>query len=95
MLLPFKIALYIFTITGAFFFGSWELKLKRQMTEEALEQHENVSDLGIVNDLSKRIRRARFLKSLPHEMLFKLRLVVSLKFLFVAIFIIEVIFLQR
>lgn len=94
-MLAFKIALYILTLGSAFFFGFWELKLRRQLTDGSLEQHENVSDFDSLYDVRKEIRRERLLNRLPREVRFKLRVVVSLKLLFFAILVIEVILLQR
>lgn len=96
-MLASKIALYILTIGAAFFFAFWELRLRRQLTDEALEQQrESVSDYADVSyDVRKAIRRERILKSLPREVLFRLRMVVSLKFLFLAMLMFEVVFLQR
>jgi hypothetical protein len=96
-MLALKTALYTLTIGFAFFFASWELKLRRRLTDDALDQqNENVSDYADVSyGIRREVRRERIKKSLPAEILFKLRIVASLKFLFVAILIAEVIFLQR
>ena len=96
-MLASKIALYILTIAGAFFFAFWELRLRRRLTDEALEQqHESVSDYSDVSyGIRKEIRRESILKSLPREALVKLRIVASLKFLFAATLIVEVVLLQR
>src|SRR5258708_19349670 len=97
-MLALKIALYIMTIASGFIFAFWELKLKRQLTEDFdnfSERHEGVSNYGILANLSKMIRRERFLESLPRNVLFKYRGVVSLKFLFILIFIAEIVVLQR
>jgi len=96
-MLAFKVALYVMTIVCAFFFGFWELKLRRRLTDEAMwQQHEGVNDyLDASYDIRKEIRRERVLKSLPPEALFRLRLIASLKFLLIAILVIEVIVLQR
>lgn len=92
----FKTALYILTIASLFSFGLWEWKLKRQLTDEFLEQqHESVSDIDSFYEIRRNFKREHILKSLPREALFKLRVVVSLKFLFFVILIIEVAFLQR
>jgi hypothetical protein len=93
--LTFKVVLYCATIAAALFFAFWELKLKRQLTDGALQPLKSVSDMGISNDLSERMKRERLLRSLPRQMRFKLRMVVGLKFLFVAILIVEVILLQK
>lgn len=94
-MLAFKIALYILTSATALFFAFWERKLKHQLTDELLEQqHQNVSDLDGSYEIRRDIRRERILKSLPPEALFKLRIVMTLKLLFTAIFVTEVIFLQ-
>ena len=77
------------------FFGFWELRLKRQLTDGAMQPMEEVSNLAIMNDLSDRMRREQVLRDLPKRVLFKLRLVVAFKLLFVAALIAEVIILQR
>jgi len=77
------------------FFGFWEDRLKRQLTDSAMKPVAWVSDFGIVHDLRERMRRERVLRELPKEALRKFRMVVILKFLFVAILIAEVIILQR
>jgi hypothetical protein len=96
-MLVFKAALYIATLASAFFFGGWEFNLRRRLTEEALEQqHESVSDYSdITYGIKSEIRRELILRGLPREELFKMRVLASLKFLFIAILVIEVIFLQR
>ncbi len=95
-MLIFKIALYSLTTAGAAIFGFWEMKLKNQLTEDALKgQYEGVSDLGIFNDLSNSMKRERFLKTLSLEELFKYRVAVSLKFICVAALIAEILLLQR
>ncbi len=76
------------------FFGFWELRLKRRLTDSAPQPSKIVSDLGVIN-LSDRLMRERILKDLPREAKFKYRMVVMFKFIFVAILIAEVIILQR
>ena len=93
--LALKILIYGITIAAALFFAFWEGRLKRQLTDGALMSSPNPSDWSPMNDLSERMQRERTLKSLPREMTSKLRLIIGLKFLFVAILIVEVIFLQR
>ena len=94
-MLAAKVLVYSVTIVAAFLCAFWELKLKRQLTDEALHLPERASDLGIVNDLSERLKRERFLGTLPRQRLCKFRLVAALKFLFVFLLIIEVIVLQK
>ncbi len=77
------------------FFAFWEDRLKRQLTDSATKPVEWVSDLGIMHDLAERMRRERVLRDLPRQALRKFRMVVILKFLFVAILIAEVLILQR
>ncbi len=77
------------------FFAFWELRLKRQLTDSAPEPTTLPSELGVMNDLSERIRRERIIEHMPKEALRKFRTVVVVKFLFVAILIVEVIVLQR
>lgn len=96
-MLATKIALYVLTLGTALFFAFWEMSLRRRLTDEALEQQrESVSDHSdVLYDMRKEIRRERILKSLPRKDLFKLRVVVSLKFLFLAVLLFEVVLLQR
>ena len=77
------------------FFAYWELRLKRQLTDDPLAPVERAIDFGITDELSDRLRRERILRELPKQALFKFRLAVALKFLFLAILIAEVIVLQR
>jgi hypothetical protein len=65
------------------------------LTDSATKPVERVSDFGIMHDLSERMRRERVLRDLPRQALFKLRMVVILKLLFVAVLIAEVLILQR
>ncbi len=94
-MVAFKASLYFLTIAGMFFFAFWERKLKHQLTDDLLERRENVSDFDSFYGIREDMRRERILKCLPREVLFNLRVVVSLKFLFFVILIAEVIFLQR
>jgi hypothetical protein len=94
-MLAFKFALYVLTLGIAFFFGFWELRLKHQLTDEALEQHQGVSDYGVLHGLSRKIRRERLLKNLAPDLRFKLRMLAILKLVFLAILIVEVILFQR
>lgn len=96
-MLAFKVVLYIVTIGSAFFFAFWEWKLRRRLTDEALaQQSESVSDYSDLSyDIRREMRRERILKSLPPEAMFKLKVIASFKFLFVAVLIVEVFFLQR
>jgi hypothetical protein len=93
-MLIFKLATYSMTIAAAMFFGYWELRLKRELTDNAVEPRKRPSEFGISGDLSERVERERILSGLPEEGLSKLRRVVRLKLLFVAILIAEVLFLQ-
>jgi hypothetical protein len=96
-MLALRIALYITTLTCAFFFSFWELKLKRQLIDEFIEpseQPESVSDYGILNDIKKSFRRERNLERLPPEVLSKYKVVRRLRLLFCVIFIAEVLILQ-
>ena len=90
-----KFITYFSTIAFAMFFAFWELRLKRQLTDDASSLSRSPSELGVMNDLSARMNRERSLESLPKDARAKLRTVVALKFLFVAILIVEVIVLQR
>jgi hypothetical protein len=90
-----KSAMYVATIAAAFFFAFWELKIRRRLTDGALPSRESPSGLGVLNDVSKQITRERVLRNLPRERLSKYRTVVALKFVFVALLIVEVLVLQR
>jgi hypothetical protein len=90
-----KVVTYCATFGAALFFGFWELKLKRQLTDDAPQPPVTVSDMGVINDLKEQMRREQYLRSLPKQALFRYRRAVVLKFLFMAILIAEVIFLQK
>jgi hypothetical protein len=90
-----KVIIYSVTILAAMFFAFWELHLKRQLTDGISSDSEMVSESGFIHGLSKRMERERVLRALPKEKLVKFRKVVALKFLFVALLIIEVFVLQR
>jgi hypothetical protein len=77
------------------FFGFWELRLKRQLTDVAMQPTKEGVGLEVRSDVSERMRREQILKGLPKQSVSKLKTVVMLKFLFVAILIAEVIVLQR
>lgn len=89
-----KALTYGVTILVAMFFGFWELRLKEQLTDTVVQPSKTVSDFGAVN-LSDRVRRERALGDMPKQALFKLRTIITLKFLFLAILVVEVIVLQR
>jgi hypothetical protein len=90
-----KVVVYCITLASALFFAFWELKLKRRLTEEAFRPSDRAGDFGILNDLPEKMKREQILRDQPRQALFKFRMVVILKFLFVAILIVEVIVLQR
>jgi hypothetical protein len=90
-----KVIIYSATILAVVFFAFWELRLKRQLTDGISPDSGMVSESGFIHDLSKRMERERVLRSLPKEKLVKFRRVVALKFLLVALLIIEVFVLQR
>jgi hypothetical protein len=90
-----KCVVYTVTIVVAMFFAFWELRLKRQLTDGVSSWSGKISEFGVMHDLSERMERERALRALPKAALGKLRIVIRLKFLFVALLIIEVIVLQR
>jgi hypothetical protein len=94
-MITLKAAVYILTLAGAFVFAFWELKLKRELSDEALGQRGNVADYRSSNNLSERISRERILESLPLQTRRRLRLIILTKFVFVAAFLIAVVVLQR
>lgn len=94
-MITFKVVIYCVTIAAAMFFAYWERKLKLQLTDEAVQPVKYVSDLGMLHSLKESLRRERFLRGLPAQLKFKYRMAVGLKFLFLAILIIEVIILQK
>ena len=83
-----KVLTYSITIAAAFFFGFSELKLKRQLTDEAPQLPKGIVDRGIMDDLSERMERERFLRSLPRQRLRRYKSAVALKFLFILLLII-------
>jgi hypothetical protein len=90
-----KVATYGATIVIVMFFGFWELRMRRELTDKLLPPPERASDLGLLYDFSEQIKRDKTLRSLPKQALFKLRMVGLLKFVFFAILIAEVIILQK
>jgi len=94
-MITLRATVYPLTLVAAFVFAFWELKLKRQLSDEAIRRSNDVGDFGLLNSLSERIERERIVESRPQETLRTLRLVVGLKFVSVALFIVEVIVLQR
>lgn len=90
-----KSAVYVPTIAATFFFAFWEMKIRRQLTDGPLPSHENPGDFGLFGDISKEMNRERILRSLPRERLSKYRTVMVLKFVFIALLIVEVLVLQR
>ena len=90
-MLAFKSALVVLTLAVAMFFGFWELRIKRQMTDDALDREETMSDYSdVLYDMRRDIRRESILRNLPPESRSRLRVVLSLKLIFVGILIIEV-----
>jgi hypothetical protein len=94
-MLAFKVILYLLTIGCAFFFAFLEVKMKHRLTDNLLEDDQRPSEMGVLNDISTRMKRERLLKGLAPDVLVPFKRVVTLKFLFMAIFVIEVIVLQR
>ncbi len=90
-----KAAIYCVTIAAVMFFGFWELRLKRQLTDGALQRSNKIIDVGIMDDLSDRIRREQTLKELPKRERSQLRMVVMSKLVLIAALIAEVLILQR
>jgi hypothetical protein len=88
-MLALKSALYVATIAAMFFFGFWELRIKRELTEEAELVQENPSNLSVLS------LHERVLRRLPRERLSKYHVIVGLKFLFFVLLVVEVIVLQR
>lgn len=90
-----KVVIYSATIAAMMFFAFLESKLKRELTDSAIQPTKFVSDIGILNSLAERMKRERVLKGMPKQALFKFRMVVALKVLFFVILIAEVLLLQR
>jgi hypothetical protein len=91
----FKAATYLITISGFFYCGYWQLRLKRELTDKYIPPIKMVSELGIKQSLSEGMMRERILKELPKASVAKFKRVVALKFLFMAMLALEVILLQR
>ena len=90
-MLAFKSALVVLTLAVAMFFRFWELRIKRQMTNDALDREETVSDYSdVLYDMRRDIIRESILRNLPPESRSRLRVVLSLKLIIVGILIIEV-----
>ena len=77
------------------FLGFWELRLKRRLTDSALQPPQGVADLGALGALSESMQRERIMSSLPKEKLRTYRRVTVLKLLCFACLVIEVLLLQR
>jgi hypothetical protein len=90
-----KAAVYALTIAGALFFAFWELRVRRQLTDERLGNHESVSDIDSFYESRRDFERERILRSLPPEALFKYRAITTMKFLLAVALVIEVFVLQR
>lgn len=90
-----KSFVYVTTIALMMFFGFWELRLKRRLTDSAVQPPQGVADLGVLGALSERMQRERIMSSLPKEKLRTYRRVMVLKLLCFACLIIEVLLLQR
>ena len=90
-----KIAVYALTVTGMFFFGFLELKLKRDLLDNYPREPERVSDMGALSSIFMGIKDERLLNSLPSELRHKDRVAARFKFILFAILIIEVLILQR
>ena len=88
-----KLFVYVTTIALMMFFGFWELRLKRRLTDSALQPPQGVADLGVLGALSESMQRERIMSSLPKEKL--RRRVMLLKLLCFACLIVEVLLLQR
>jgi hypothetical protein len=94
-MLTIKILVYFATILAAFFFGFWELKLKRELTDGVPKLSESVSEWGVLSDLRDRLRRERLLNRLPRQARSKLMRIIGLKFFFVVLLVVEVIMFNR
>jgi hypothetical protein len=77
------------------FFGFWELRLKRHLTDPAVQPPQGAVDGGVIDALSERMQRERIMRSLPKEKLRTYRKVMILKILCFVCLIIEVLLLQR
>ena len=84
----FKIVLYAVTGAGAFFFGFREFKLRNELTDGVLRGPGS-------GQVAEQFKRQRVLWSLPPEARAPYNRAAALKFVFVALLIIEVLFLQR
>lgn len=85
---------YSLTLALAMLFGYWELQLKRRLADNAFRPNTRPSEFGVTNDLSEKMERERTIAALPKAALKPYRTVVTIKFLLLAILIVEVIVLQ-
>ena len=91
-----KLTIYVMTFAAISYFQLRENKLKHQLTDDLLNhEHETASDFDSFYELRRNIKRERLLRSLPAHERSKLRVVMSLKVLFAAALVIEVLVLQR
>lgn len=89
-----KAITYCVTFAAAMFCAHWEVRLKRQLTDAAVPPLKLVSDLGIFNDIREELKREQALRDLPKEQLFKYRMALLCKFVFIAILIAELFLLH-
>ena len=94
-MLTWKGVTYTVTLALALLCAFWELRMKRQLSDKAIEASGYKNASGSLNDMSEKIERERLLSTVPKEDLKALRAIVVLKFVFVAVLIVEVIVLQK
>jgi hypothetical protein len=94
-MLILKLVTYSVTFGAAILFAFLEQRLKLQLTDADFQPSNSPADFGVLNDLSERLQRERILKGLPKQTLHKFKVIVGLKFLFLALLVAEVLFLQK
>jgi hypothetical protein len=98
-----KVVTYSVTLAAAMFCGYWELRLKRELTDDAPQLPVRPSDSGFLSNIADKLRRSdiadrmrrELYMDLPEQALAKYHRAVVLKFVFAAILVAEVIILQR
>lgn len=83
----FKIVLYVTTFAGAFFFGFQERKLRNGLTDDVLRGAGS-------GQIAEQFNRQHILNTLSPEVLVPLRRATILKFVFLALLVVDVFILQ-
>jgi len=93
VVLAFKIVVYCATTAAAMFFSLLEKKLKKELADVAAQAN-SILDIYELDGPMVTLEYEQVLKVMEQELLHKARIVMGLKFLFIALLIMEAITLQ-